>query len=53
MTEIKGESKVLVEKRLTTSTIKDYTSDATDAMARGPSSTKVYNLKGSPHIVSK
>jgi len=53
VTEIPGEDKVLVEKRLTTHAIKDYTSDNTTAMARGPTNTSVYNLKDSPQIVSR
>lgn len=43
----------LVEKKVKTKAIKDYTTDEVTAQPRGPSSTKVYVLKDSPHIVSK
>lgn len=43
----------LVEKRIKTEAIPDYTPDDVTARARGPSSTRVYVLEDSPHIVSK
>lgn len=43
----------LVEKRIKTEAIPDYATNAVTARARGPSSTRVYVLEDSPHIVSK